>query len=88
MFSVSSGWMESLTSNAGGSEVRVETYGAYVDSSSVSHVRRDRVAAEDFDRVLFAVLSLRDGVGAVVAAVAKFFAIAFEGDLLGEHATA
>lgn len=29
-----------------------------------------------------------DGVGAVVAAVEKFFAIAFEGDLLGEHATA
>ena len=25
-----------------------------------------------------------DGVGAVVAAVAKFFAIAFEGDLLGK----
>ena len=29
-----------------------------------------------------------DGVGGVVAAVEKFFAIAFEGDLLGEHATA
>ena len=29
-----------------------------------------------------------DGVGAVVAAVAKFFAIAFERDFLGEHATA